>query len=129
LHPNSHNFEKRKKEWIQNRLARETDLNPNAYDLKGFKMLRLSQSILKPVDVEWPHRRISLEDAHAWVERGGDIQRVAMTLNRVARWPHEGVLGAQGERDSSHCQAGRSIEGSSEANITAIRCSAWNETV
>ena len=83
MHPNSHNFEKRKKEWIQNRLARETDLNPNAYDLKGFFVLRLSRSTKKPVDVEWPHRRISLEDAHAWVERGGDI---GLQVGKVSGW-------------------------------------------
>src|SRR5215211_595512 len=46
-----------------------------------------------------------------------------MTLNREARWTHEGVLsGTQDRRDSPHCQAGRSIERGSEANITAIRC-------
>ncbi len=34
------------------------------------------------------------------------IQRVAMTLNRVARWKHEGVLsGTQDGRDISHCRA------------------------
>ena len=38
----------------------------------------------------------------------------------------EGVLSdTQDRRNSPHCQAGRSIERGSEANITAIRCQ-WN---
>ena len=51
-------------------------------------------------------------------------QRIAMNLNRVARWTHEGIhtLGYQDVIDESHCQAGSPAKGSGEANISAIRC-------
>src|SRR3712207_5559181 len=52
------------------------------------------------------------------------LQRVAMNLNRVARWTHAGIhtLGYQDVIDESHCQAGSPAKGSGEANISAIRC-------
>jgi hypothetical protein len=47
------------------------------------------------------------------------IQRIAMTLNRMGRWMHEGALGDSRQEDSSHYRARRSIEAGSKANITA----------
>jgi hypothetical protein len=50
------------------------------------------------------------------------LQRVAMTLNRVVRWTHEGVLGCPRRERWFPLSSGRSIERGSGANITAIRC-------
>jgi putative DNA primase/helicase len=63
--------------------AKERTQALNAYDLEGFKMVRLSRSKKKPVDAGWQERQISLEDAYAWVERGGDI---GLQMGEVSGW-------------------------------------------
>jgi putative DNA primase/helicase len=51
---------------------RDTDLL-RFYDNEGIKLVRLSHKTKKPVDTEWQHRPLAVEDAEEWVRGGGDV--------------------------------------------------------